>query len=259
MKTILLLSALSLPLATPALAKPAATLTLAAQNHDFSDARGPLRTVRLEYRRDLGRVAIAVAPTWAEQRLDTALRHSAGADGALDLRLSDRVSTHTTLAVAENDGIVPRLELGQDVSLTVMPRTVATVGLRRSRYQNEDVTFLHAGLRRYFRGGSLSYRLTRTTPERGGAFLAHLANLVLNDARGEGRTQVWLGYGASADNRLPGGQSLSGKDWSLSLRRVQPVGGGFALAPLAGYASYDLPGGRVSSLNLGLGLSLAMN
>lgn len=134
-----------------------------------------------------------------------------------------------------------------------------TLGLRYARYAGDDVVFASAGMRRYFKGGSVAYRLTRTMPQSGGAFMAHLVNLAVNDQRGAGRTQLWLSYGASADNRLPSGQELSGKDWAVALRRVQPLGRGFALAPIAGYASYALAGRRISSVNLGLGLSVAMD
>lgn len=257
--TSILASLMALPASALATDKPTASITLNAENHDFSDQRGSLRTISLEYSRDLGATAIMVAPTFAQQRLGGNMNRAAGGKAALDLQLGAGLTSQTTVGAAENAGIVPYLELGQDFGVKVMVATVANFGARYARYQGEDVTFAHLGLRRYFKGGSVAYRLTRTMPEHGGAFFAHLANLSLSDARGTGRTQLWLGYGASADNRLPSGQSLSGKDWSATLRRVQPLGSRFSLAPLAGYASYALPGRRVSSVSLGIGLSLAMD
>lgn len=196
----------------PASAKSSTSVIAEAQIHDYSDQRGSLRTFTLEYRRDIGGSGIMVGPTWAEQRLGSTLRRSAGGKVAFDLQLTRNLTSRTQVSAASNPGIVPLFEVGQELGLQVHKGTVATFGIRYARFQGEDATFSSAGLRRYFKGGSIAYRLTRTAPERGGAFFAHLANLAINDGSGTGRTQLWLAHGASADNRLPSGQTLSGRD-----------------------------------------------
>lgn len=252
-------------LVQPVLAEtaPAASVTVIAQSRDFSDSRGALNQAALEYRRDLGATDFMVGASWSQQRLATATRSAVGGRAALSHQWSKAISTTTTVAAAQDVGIVPWLELGQEVNAKVGGQVVATLGARLARYQGEDVVFASGGLRRYFKGGSVSYRLTRALPQHGPGFFAHLVNLSLNDRVGAGRTQLWAALGTDPDNRSPDGQRLSGKDWSVALRRVQPLAGkgrgAISLAPFAGYTSYALPGGRVGSFEAGLGLTIGLD
>ena len=246
-------------LAGAAHAAPTQSLTLLGETRDYTDARSPLSTVQLEYRRDLGTTDILVAPSLNRQRIGTAIVEAAGGAVTIDHQWSPALSTTTALGLAENAGIAPWLSAQQDFHVKLAGHAVVSLGARLVRYRSGDAVFLNAGVRRYFRGGSIAYRLTRVEAGARGSLVAHLANLSLDDARGSGRTQLWLGLGSSAEDRRDDGRMLSGKDWAATLRRVQPLAGPLSLTPAIGYSSLALSQGRVGALSLALGLKLALD
>ncbi len=95
------------------------------------------------------------------------------------------------------------------------------------------------------KGGSIAYRATWVDPEGGSSFVAHLVNLTVNDGHGGGKTQLWLGAGASSLERTTLDGDFTGRDYSATLRRHQPIGGNLDLVQTGGVTSYARPYGRV--------------
>ena len=168
---------------------------------------------------------------------------------------SSTFSTRTAAFVAENEPVFAELGFAQDVTIAVADKTTVTLGGRWARYfGNQDVTFLSAGARRYFRGGSVSYRLTHVNPEGRDAFLAHLVNITIDDASGEGKTQLWLSTGEASLDRSQIDGDFDGQNRAAMLQRTQPLTSNLALVASAGLSSFDRPQGDFTSLNLGLGV-----
>jgi hypothetical protein len=99
-------------------------------------------------------------------------------------------------------------------------------------------------IRYYFKGGFISYRLTYTKPDGRQGYLAHLANLTINDQNGRGKTQFWASYGSTMLERSRLDGNFNGHDFGALLRRVQPIGG-VDLILAGGVASYANPAGRI--------------
>ena len=180
--------------------------------------------------------------------------------GAVYHDWSDRVSTRTQAFVAEEEPVFAHLDFAQDVTVKVIESTTVTAGARWAEYfAGREVTFFSLGARRYFKGGSVAYRLTRVNPDNRGAYFGHLASLSVNDGHGKGKTQLWLSTGAASATRLQLEGDLAGKDRALILQRTQPLSDKLSLIALAGVSSYANPGNRVSSTTFGLGLSVAID
>jgi hypothetical protein len=84
-------------------------------------------------------------------------------------------------------------------------------------------------------------------------------NLTVNDGQGKGRTQLWLSTGAAVLARSQLDDSFAKNDRAFMLQRIQPLSHNLSLIPSAGLSSYANPGGRYTSTNLGLGLSMSLN
>jgi YaiO family outer membrane protein len=250
---------IALATATPALAAEKQTVTLSAQSQDFDSGLGSQRTVTLEYAKVAGENTFVLAPMVGQRRAGGKSDTAVGFEGEVYHDWSKVVSTRTSGFVAENKTPFAQWSFGQDVSVTVASATSLTVGGRYARYfGNTDVAFVSAGVRRYFKRGSVAYRMTWTKPDFRSGYLAHLVSATLNDASGEGKTQIWASYGAAslAPAQVP--DSFRGKDLGLLLQRVQPVGSGIDVLIRAGVSRYDRPAGDVTATTVGLGLRLAL-
>ena len=249
--------ALSLALLVPAAAaaQDAHSVYVAAQTQELSDDLGSLRSVRLEYKAVLDDTTVLVSPIVGERK---ALGTSAAAVGAgvtVYHDWSDGVSTRTTAFVAENEPVFANLDFAQDVTFGIADKTTLTLGGRWARYFGDrEVTFLSAGARRYFSGGSVAYRLTHVNPEGRDPFLAHLVNLTINDPSGAGKTQLWLSTGEASLDRSQVDGDFDGRNRAAMLQRTQPLTASLALVGSAGLSSYDRPSGDITALNLGLGV-----
>lgn len=255
-----LLLPLSLAIAPPAAAQTTQSVTASAETQDFSDGRGSLRTGTLEYKIDLGDTTVVASPTIGTRRVAGASATATAMGGAVYHDWSDRFSTRTQAFVAEQEPVFAHLDFAQDVTVKVAENTTITAGARWAEFfADREVSFVSIGARRYFKGGSIAYRLTRVNPDNRGAYFGHLVNLSVNDARGKGKTQLWLSTGAASATRLQLESNLAGKDRALMLRRTQPLNDRLALVASAGVSSYANPGNRVTSTTFGLGLSVAID
>jgi len=244
----------------PLWARTSHTVTATAETQEFSDDAGSLRTITLEYKLVNDDTTVLFTPQIGERRAPGVRATAVGGGVTLYHDWSDAVSTRTSGFIAEDDPVFAEYEFAQDVTLKVGDSTTVTVGGRLARYfGNQDVTFLSAGARQYFRFGSASYRLTHVDPEGRDPYLAHLVNLVLNDPSGAGKTQLWLSLGEASISSVQVPNNFSGDDYGAVLRRVQPISDKFALVPSVGYTSYDRPGGRLGAVNVGLGLEFALD
>lgn len=250
--------AASLTLAHPALAGPARnTAQFSAVVQDLGAGRGTLTTATAEVRLVTPAGAWTLAPIVG--RRDQGATASTAPGGTLTWQhdWSDRIATGSELFLAGAHGPFAQASLAQSLTGRVARHTALTAALRWSRYAGgQDVWFVSGEARRYVRRGSLAYRLTWIRPADRAGYTSHLLSFTLNDRRGPGRTQLWLSQGQAslATATVPDG--FRGHDRALQVRRVQPLQPGLALSLSGGLASYALPGGAVTSRNLGLGLSL---
>lgn len=246
---------------SPAIAQagPEQTISITADTQQFDKGQGSLQTLSLEYKLKANKTTVVATPVlgWRE---NPAL-HETAAGGSLAIYhdWTDGVSTRTYAFVAESKSPFAHLDIAQDVTVKAAKSTAVTFGARWARYNGgQDVAFANLGARQYFRGGSIAYRLSWTKPNTRGGFLSHLGSLTLNDSKGDGKTQLWLSYGAAslAASQLPG--AFRGKDYGAAIKRVQPLGGRVGLNISAGVTSYDRPGTRLTGVSAGLGLSFKM-
>jgi YaiO family outer membrane protein len=254
---------LAFAVATPAAAQSddqTSVIQATAETRDYSDDLGSLRTVRIEYELDNEDLTLVISPALGQRRGPGTEVTAAGLGGTLYLKLVDGVTTRTQIFLAEEKPVFVNRDIAQDVSFNLKEKTVATLGGRwATHFDNQELVYFNAGLRQYFKGGAIAYRYSHINPSNGEAFGSHLVNLTVNDPRGRGKTQVWLAYGQTNPDHFDPALSFSGDDYGVTVRRIQPIGGGFSLIGTGGYASYDRPLGRVLATTFGLGFRLDVN
>jgi YaiO family outer membrane protein len=239
---------------------PSQTVTAAAETQEFSDNFGSLRSASLEYKYANDDTTVTFTPTVGERRAPGFRDTAVGGGVTLYQDWSSRVSSRTHAFVAEDSPVFAQYDFAQDLTFKVGGNTAVTLGGRWARYfGHQEVTFLSAGVRQYFKGGSVSYRLTRVDPQGRSAYLAHLANLSVNDPKGAGRTQLWLSAGEASLTNSQLQANFSGEDYGAVIQRVQPLTDRISLIPMVGYSYYDRPGGRLEAFNLGLGIALGID
>jgi len=246
--------------AAPALAQSAQTLTATTESDEYSDGLGSVRSLKLEYKRVDEGTTVVFTPAVGERRAAGFSATAVGGGAAIYHDWSPAISTRMSAFFAENEPVFANQDLALDLTAKVAANTTVTLGGRYARYYGGvDVVFASAGVRQYFRFGSVSYRLTRVDPEGRDAYFAHLFNLSVKDGKGDGRTQLWLSAGEASYSSVHMPAGFSGKDYGINLQRVQPLGGNVNLVPSLGYTSYARPGDRVSAVNLGLGISMGLD
>ena len=257
---LLLSAAAALQISTPALAKTETTASVNLEDREFDKNQGAVKTVTMEYKRVSDSTTFIVGPQVSERRSPGGRTSELGGDATVYHKWSPALTTRTSIGVSEDNGIQPGLTLSQDMTFKVAKDTTVTIGDRLARWQGTEVGFYSAGLRQYFKGGSVSYTLTRTAPSNSKAFFAHLANLTLQDGAGKtGKTSLWFSYGGSSESRTPLGASLSGKDAGVTVQRTQPISKTISLLPMVGYSRFALLSGYLTSFNFGLGIRLNLN
>ncbi len=257
---LLLSAATAVQFSTPALAKTETTAGVTVEDREFDKNQGAVKSITMEYKRVSDTTTFIVGPQVSERRSPGGRSSELGADATVYQKWSPAFTTRTSIGVSEDNGIQPGVTIAQDLTFKVAKDTTVTVGGRFARWQGTEVEFYSAGLRQYFKGGSVSYTLTRTTPSNSKAFFAHLGNLTLNDGVGKaGKTSIWLSYGGSSESRTPLGASLAGKDAGVTVQRTQPISKTISLVPMVGYSRFAVSSGYLSSFNFGLGLSLKLN
>lgn len=154
---------------------------------------------------------------------------------------SERLYTQTTAALATSSPLFPSHRLKQDVNLKIGPNAVASVGIGHNRYYGgRDALTWSAGGSYYFKGGFVSYRYTSYDVEDLGRTHGHLASVRINDARGRGESQLWLGAGTAVHEHEVLPTLNKGKLRSVALRRLQPINDKLALDLTAGHSWYDI-------------------
>lgn len=235
------------------------SIEISGESQDFTDGYGSLRSVKIEYRVDFADTTITFSPTVGERRVSGSSVSAVGIAGAVYHDWSDTISTRTRAFIAEDRPVFASVDLAQDVNVKVAEKTVLTVGGRWARYfGNQDVYFVSGGIRQYFKGGSVAYRLSWVKPEGRDAFLSQLASLTLNDGRGRGKTQFWFNYGGATFDRTLD-STFSAKDYGGTVQRIQPLNQDFSLSLTAGLQSYARPAGRVEGTKLGLGVNMSLD
>jgi YaiO family outer membrane protein len=236
------------------------TVTASAETQEFSDDLGSLRSASLEYKFSNDDTTVTFTPTVGERRAPGVRETAVGGGATWNQDWSSRISTRTHAFVAQEKPVFAQYDFAQDVTVRVGSNTALTLGGRWARYfGRQDVTFLSAGLRQYFKGGSVAYRLTRVDPEGRSAYLAHLVNLSVRDPKGSGKTQLWLSAGEASLSSSQLAANFSGEDYGAVLQRTQPLTDRLSVIPTVGYASYDRPGDRLEAINLGLGLAIGID
>lgn len=240
--------------------RPDQSVQIVAETQDFSDGQGSLRSVTLEYKFDAGDTTVLFTPAIGERRAGAIRDTSLGGGVTVYHDWSETFSTRSEVFISEDEPVFAHREIAQDLTLKVAHSTTMTLGGRWAQYAGgRDVAFLSLGARRYFRGGSVAYRLTLTDPEGQGSFVGHLFNLSLSDGgTSTGKTQLWLSAGESSLNRSLMVDTFSGEDYAAMLKRTQPLTSQIALIAGAGVASYDRPAGRITSTTFDLGLSFGI-
>lgn len=243
--------------AGPAAARPASAMELTVAVQDLGGGRGTLSTATAELRTITPVGAWSLAPTLGHRDQGGSVSTAAGAAIGWRRDWSHRIATSSELFVGEAGGPFAEASLAQALTARVRHSTTLTAALRWSRYAGGlDVWFASGEARRYFRRGSAAYRLTWIKPADRAGYASHLLSFTLNDPAGRGRTQLWLSEGQASLAPANAPDGFRGHDRALQLRRVQPLGPRLGLSLAGGLASYDLPGGAVTSRNVGLGLSL---
>ena len=234
-------------------------VTGSVEHTDFSNDFGQRSVVQLESisQYETGSVVFNVAhgerkvdggPSFEGQRIS----------GQFYKNWSDGFYTRTQIGLASDSPVFARRDFAQDFNIKVASPTVLLLGLRHTKYF-EDVTVkaYTVGVTHYFNGRfNASYRFTRYDSDRTGSNNGNLVMLRLKDAAGEGTTQMWLGYADTLYGYewLP--EIADGRQKSVVLRRVQPLGNSLALNALVGKTWYETPVVDYNGLQVGLGLSL---
>jgi YaiO family outer membrane protein len=246
--------------AFPVLAQSSQTVTATAETDEYSDGYGSLRSVKLEYKLVDEGTTVVFTPAIGERRAAGFSDTAVGGGATIYHDWSPSISTRASAFFAENAPVFARNDLAFDLTAKVADDTTVTVGGRYARYfGGKDVVFVSAGVRQYFRFGSVSYRLTRVDPEGRDPYLAHLFNISVKDAKGDGRTQLWLSAGEASLSRVQMPADFSGKDYAAMLQRVQPLTDKLNIIPSLGYSSYARPGDRVGAVNVALGVGWALD
>ncbi|MEY4159774.1 MAG: YaiO family outer rane beta-barrel protein [Pseudomonadota bacterium] len=264
MKILPLLAALGLsglfPFTALAGEAPAQTVSVDVSTQDFSQGFGALRILQAEYRRASSSTAVIITPVLGLRKIGTVSETAAGGSVTAYHDWSPDVSTRTQVFLAEDKSPFAHVDLAQDVNVKLAHRTSLLLGGRYARYHGgQNVVFGTLGLRQYFGGVSLAYRATLTKPDGQRAFVAHLASVTVNDAKGAGKTQLWLSSGSASPGALGLHDTFRGQDRAAYLQRIQPLSGKLAATFAAGLSSYDRPSGRLTGHTFALGLKLALD
>ncbi|NOT40976.1 MAG: YaiO family outer membrane beta-barrel protein [Alphaproteobacteria bacterium] len=259
--TVLLLGSVSMaPSVAAETASPAGlrqTLGIVAEVRSFSDHRGTLSSITVEEEIRRGDTTIVLAPTIGERDTPSATYDAVGMRGTVYQDWSPVVSTRTTVFLAEKTPVFAHIDVAQDVTVRVADRTTVTAGIRWAEYDGgNEAAFASLGVRRYFEGGSIAYRLTGAEVD-GDDFFAHLINLRLDDSEGGGSTQLWLSVGDAASSQFD--DSFNANNRSVTLQRTQPLWDNVALVAAAGLSEYRSAGGHYTATTFRVGLSTMLD
>jgi YaiO family outer membrane protein len=225
---------------------------------DFTEGFGNREVGTVEYSKDLGETAIILSGSYGRREFSSETFEAGRASATLYHDWSDRFYTRTSVAAATNDPVFATREVIQDLNFKIQPQTVLLAGAKYTRYFGHvDAFSWTLGGTQYFKGGFVSYRYTGYDVENVGNTHGHLASLRVNDAKGAGNTQLWLGTGTSLHEQefLP--VISKGDVHSIALKRVQPINSNFALELGLGHSWYDTGLAEYQGTAVRLGLSFS--
>ena len=216
--------------------------------------------MQAEYRHAGPETVLLITPVIGIRKIGAVSETATGGSVTAYHDWSPVLSTRTQLFVAEDKSPFAHVDLSQDVNLKLAKRTALLLAGRYARYHGgQNVSFGTLGLRQYIGGVSLAYRATLTKPDGQRAFVAHLASVTVNDAKGAGKIQLWLSSGSASPGALGLHDSFRGQDRAAYVQRVQPISNKLAVTFAAGLSSYDRPSGRMTGHTFALGLKLTLD
>ncbi len=229
----------ALAVATPANATES-TVEATLEYTDFTGDFGEREVGTLQYDMDFGDTTVVLTGSQGRREFEDSTFHATRGSVAVYHDWTDWFSTRTSAAVATDDPVFPTLEFAQDLNFEVAPNLVLLAGGKYTRYFGDrDAWSWSGGATYYFRGGFVSYRYTGYDVEGLGNTHGHLASLRLNDPRGRGFTQFWLGAGTAVQEYEALPDVFEGDYRSVAVRRVQPLTDSLALNVAASHAWYD--------------------
>ncbi|EDZ3529582.1 YaiO family outer membrane beta-barrel protein [Salmonella enterica subsp. arizonae] len=163
---------------------------------------------------------------------------------------SPLLSTRSGLSLGDNSPVFVRREVLNDFNLKLVKGTLLTVGGRHASYfQNTEVNSFSAGGTWYIGPVILAYRYTTYDTVGMGGSYSHLASMRLLDSQGSGYTQLFASTGTGAYTYDWSPTVRSGKLYSISLKRVQPLTANVDLNLVTGKQWFETPMSSYSGLN----------
>lgn len=167
------------------------------------------------------------------------------------LKWNNWLTTTTGLAFADNTPVFSRQDFSQDISLSLLPKTVFTMGYRHAKYyDNVDVNAWKGGISFYTGPIITSYHYTHYDSSDAGGSYSHMITFRLNDIQGDGHTQIWLSSGTGAYTYDWSPETRHGDIKSVSLQRIQPITDQLKLGLTVGKSWYNTPNYDYSGLEL---------
>lgn len=233
------------------------SLTAGYDFNDYSGSHGSRNMLFAEIKNTLDKGALVVNLSEGEREYAAGERyHSVRGRASLWHRWNDRLSTRSSIALAEDTPVFARQDLQQDITLKVLKPLLVTGGYRTARYYGGvDVDAWSAGLTYYAGPTITNWRYTWYDSHGAGDSYSHVVSLKLNDAAGKGSTQMWFAWGSGAYNYDWAPESYTGTTQSVSLRRVQPLNAHWVLGITLGKQWYDMPLENYTGVNAALDLT----
>lgn len=248
-------------LATLILAAPATaaetTYLLTVEHTDFSKSFGSRREVGFEVASDLGSTTLVGTLAHGTRDFGTRSYSAINVQGKVYHDWTSKLSSRSAIAISSNDPVFPSLDASHDFNLKIVPKAVATAGVRLANYVDGGrARSVYLGGTYYFRGGLATYRFSALRIDRHGRSSGHMLNLQIKDSTGMGLSQLWLGTGSSLQAFELGLAPGEGRFNSVFARRVQPLAGSVALTAGIGAADYRTKVGNYHGYTGMLGIQL---
>jgi YaiO family outer membrane protein len=239
-----------------ALKSGSASSSVRVEYTDFSKLYGSRTVLTADSTLGTGQATRFIVSGSAGERMGASTHHAAQASAAVVHDWTDRLSTQTIAAQANNGLVFAKTILAQEISYKFGHGLVGTIGGKYSSYGSSNhVGTWSAGAAYYLRGAFINYRYSVYASNRFGHSHAHLASFrVYDPGGGKGFTQLWVGHGTSLfEVELP--REANGRFTSFALQRQQPIGDGVAVNLGVNRGLYRTPTGHYSGIGMIAGLS----
>jgi YaiO family outer membrane protein len=251
----------ALPIALCAMAAPAAhagvdKLSVQSDYVDYSDGHGLRRVSGVEATTRLGETTVVLGATAGSRDYGAEKHHGSRFTSLVYHDWNKRLSTRTAITAATNSPVFVRRELQHDFNIKLVRNWVMTLGAKNSEY--------FGGVRAngWIAGGAwyagrmiTTYRFGQFDMSQGDDSTGHLLSLRLKDRSGDGRSQLWLGKGASLETGDTLSDPRENRSRSVAVRRAQPLGNGLSLNLTVGRTLYDNDVSKHHAVSSGIGLA----